>query len=118
MTANLLQNRRWSLAWVLGLALLLCTASVARGQGTEPAPKLNLLKDFNFLGGAGGDNSQKVTFAGSFMCERESRRGTLTLSATIEPGWHVYSLTQKKGGPEASDIKVASAAFSPTCRRT
>ena len=31
---------------------------------------------------------------------------TVTLSASIAPGWHIYSLTQKPGGPIAMSVTV------------
>jgi suppressor for copper-sensitivity B len=34
----------------------------------------------------------------------------LAITATIEPGWHFYSLTQRPGGPLATRIEIASDA--------
>jgi thiol:disulfide interchange protein DsbD len=35
---------------------------------------------------------------------------SLTLRATVEPGWHLYALDQPKGGPIATTIKVSEGA--------
>src|SRR6266850_1397771 len=33
---------------------------------------------------------------------------TVVLSATIDEGWHIYSVTQSAGGPVATEIKVGT----------
>jgi thiol:disulfide interchange protein len=36
----------------------------------------------------------------------QGRQAHLVVTATIEPGWHIFSLTQQPGGPIASQIKL------------
>jgi len=33
---------------------------------------------------------------------------TLAVTASLEPGWHLYSITQKPGGPLATTIRLAA----------
>lgn len=90
----------------------LCLASTGMGQnlGSAPPSADSPLKlDFNLFGGAPDSGGNHIQFSGSFTVEKESRRGTLTLSADIDPGWHVYSLTQVPGGPQKSQIKVTES---------
>ncbi|MFM8707023.1 MAG: hypothetical protein ACKOHK_02750, partial [Planctomycetia bacterium] len=39
---------------------------------------------------------------------RQSCRLTVPLTAAVEEGWHLYSLDQKPGGPQATRIAVAA----------
>lgn len=108
--------------WILGIALVLCGtgsfAAFASAQttppSTEPAPsvkpKLNIAKELGLFGPSGvGGQEKQVTLAGSFTIERGSHRGVLSLSATMAPGWHVYSVTQKKGATQPSKITPAES---------
>lgn len=70
--------------------------------------KLNVAEALGLSGKSTGQ-AEHVSFSGSFQCQENSRKGTLSLTAQIEPGWHVYSVTQQKGGPMASKIKVAES---------
>jgi suppressor for copper-sensitivity B len=98
-------------SFALSLALLGATSGAAQvvrpGTENNPArPNLN----FNFLGGPAAPAGQPVIVAGSFTVEKGGRRGILSVSAVMEPSWHVYSLTQPIGGPQRSTIKVADSA--------
>ncbi len=103
-----------SFAW-LGSALMLVGLLVLpplpalRGQETpsEP-PALELPPGLDGLLGGGIDDGQHVTFRGKFQLQEGTRRGVVTLTAEMDPTWHVYSLTQVAGGPTKSTIKVAS----------
>jgi suppressor for copper-sensitivity B len=43
---------------------------------------------------------------GRFFVNKDSRRGRLVIEAEISPEWHLYSITQPKGGPMVSKIKI------------
>lgn len=49
-----------------------------------------------------------VAFSASYQLENGSRKGRLTVNATIAEGWHLYSTTQAEGGPKPSVITVTS----------
>lgn len=84
----------------------------ARGTDVIARPKLNIAEALGQTGGSSGSGASEehVGFSAGFTVQENSRRGTLRLTARIEPGWHVYSVTQQKGGPMASKIKVAESA--------
>ena len=65
------------------------------------------LDDFGLGGGLdfGGSKKKNVFVEVSFEPSKEKGRGTLVLKATIEKGWHIYSTSQKPGGPIATKIK-------------
>ncbi|QEG22819.1 protein-disulfide reductase DsbD family protein [Mariniblastus fucicola] len=53
--------------------------------------------------GADGDPFTLTAKFGSF---KDSNKGILTVTATIEKPWHIYSLTQPEGGPTRSEIII------------
>src|SRR5687768_3668728 len=93
------------------------TGGAARGQDGEPPsgskaenPPLLIpgLKDdagaprkptiAEALGFSAEDQETGVVEAtAQFTLEENSRKGVLSLTGTITPGWHIYSLTQQKG---------------------
>ena len=115
---------RLAAAACLAFAALVCFSGPAGAQdaplgennrkNAEPAPRLNL-KDLGIGGfgglapGAGGEE-EPVTFSASFELPKGSRRGTISLTAVTDPGWHVYSLTQKPGATMPSKITVPDSS--------
>ncbi len=103
---------RRALLQLLFVAPLLAIAGLPlRGQESDqlpPAgdkPLLNLSQEFG-LGLGQGDGS--VTLTAGYKIVRGTREGTIWVKAAdITPGWHIYSITQKEGGPQKSEIKVA-----------
>src|SRR6187549_1979563 len=99
------------LALALSLALALAPPVLAQAPpGIEPdagPKKLNLFS--NLLGGPGGGSGEHVQLSASFTVNKATRRGILTVSAIIDPEWHIYSLTQPSGGPGKSELKVAKS---------
>jgi thiol:disulfide interchange protein len=99
------------------IAVFLSAAAAAglysiQAQDSPPPVKLNLKElGISGLGGnAGFGASQPAKFSASFKLTEGKRKGTLLVSAVIEPGWHVYSITQPAGGPMATKIKVTESA--------
>src|SRR5438128_38267 len=85
------------LAWLVLAAVVQARAQVAGPAGEAakpPSPKLNLIKELNqdFFGNTLEAEGKQVTLSGSFTVTTGQRRGILTLSAQIAPGWHVFSL--------------------------
>ena len=86
-----------------GLVVLLAVA-LAPAQDTKP-PILNQLEG---LGGpfAGGAAAGKVTATATLQGSADPRRATLFITAEIAEGFHIYSITQKPGGPITSKIML------------
>ncbi len=105
-----------ALAWgakpvSIALALLTALSTFAQAPpGLESAkepPKLNLFS--KITGGAPGGDGDKVKFSAAFTVNKATRRGTLMVTAKIEPSWHIYSLTQPAGGPQKSELKATKS---------
>ncbi len=66
-------------------------------------------QDFNrpgqFGGGGGFGGSEPVECEAYFRLKPDSRFGKIYVEATIGPGYHLYSVTQPKGGPKRSIMK-------------
>ena len=91
---------------ILPVLLAGVLSATAAGQETPAEPRLKL--NLQELGIAGlGGTAEPVTLSASFTVERGGRRGMLAVTAVIEPGWHVYSVTQKPGGPQRTTIDVS-----------
>jgi thiol:disulfide interchange protein len=90
----------------LGLLLL---SAVAWGQQFQ-LPSAGQLQGLQPSAGAEGEAI--VTTKAVFTAPAEGQPGRLYVTADIKKGWHVYSLTQPKGGPVPTKIKLpTSAAF-------
>ena len=76
-------------------------ASVGWAQGSSGG---------DLFGGSGGDNVTAITVSAQFAAPAGDRPGQLSITATMKPGWHIYSLTQKPGGPIPSAIKLTPPA--------
>ena len=91
----------------LSLFALLVAPPLAAAQDDGPPAgnqKFGILQGLGGgLGGLGGPAADdNVKLRGSFTVQEGGRRGVLSLEATIARGWHVYSISQKPGGPGAS----------------
>src|SRR5262245_24675324 len=92
------------------IATFFAAAALAQEVTTEPPvvggpPKVDFLKELGLPGLGGNQQGDKVTFFGSFTIQKGSRRGELTVAATIAPEWHIYSITQPKGGTQATRLE-------------
>ncbi len=64
---------------------------------------------FGLSGGSGGMfGTPKVRVKASFTPATPDRPALLFVQAEIEPGWHIYSVTQSGDGPRPTLIRVAS----------
>ncbi len=52
-----------------------------------------------------------VQLSGDFQLKPDSRLGILNVRASIANRWHLYSVTQKKGGPIRSKIQVTESVM-------
>lgn len=51
-------------------------------------------------------DEELVTVSASFTADKQSRTGQLSITADIAENWHIYSITQAKGGPVRTQIKL------------
>ena len=56
---------------------------------------------------APADAKSVVSIEGQFTAPSAGQPGRLLITATIKPGWHIYSITQPPGGPVATKITVS-----------
>lgn len=109
-------NRSLTLAALLTVLCLFTSAAIAQGpprpdDGAPPrpeSPQLNLLEQ---LPGVFGEEDQgpKLFFNARFEVESGTSAGRLLVTAEPAPGWHVYSITQKPGGPLRSKLSIANS---------
>jgi len=99
------------------LILLAVFVTPVCGQDEPPSamppdagPGFGLLDQLGLPGGMGDfGGTQHILVTGQFQIERGSRAGRLAITATLDPHWHVYSITQKDGGPQRSELKVGES---------
>jgi thiol:disulfide interchange protein len=96
-------TRAWYRLLAVGIVLGILASSPAPAQ-PPPAP---LGPSTGSLFGTDPNEGQSVaTLQAQFTAPADGKPGYLFVTATIEPGWHVYSLTQPPGGPLAAKIEV------------
>ncbi len=89
-----------SLAWLLATSLMLLAATVARGQEFD-------LDGFDLGGFSGGPSTGKpVQIEAQFTPATDDRPAVLMVSAFIDKGYHIYSLTQEMPGPKPTTIRL------------
>jgi thiol:disulfide interchange protein len=83
---------------------VLAVALPAAGQLEPGAPPSSAGSPF----GADAAGPKKVAVQAQFTAPVATTPGRLFITATIEPGWHIYSITQRPGGPIATKIEVTA----------
>ena len=98
-----------TLALVAGFAI---TPSIGLPQqsGLDGLPQFGLPSQFG-LPPTGGANQLPCQFSASFEVEKGTQRGTMRVTATPDDGYHIFSITQPKGGPLRTVIKAKGNAF-------
>ncbi|MEZ6094527.1 MAG: protein-disulfide reductase DsbD family protein [Pirellulaceae bacterium] len=94
-------NKHFPSRWVgfltLLVSLLLTNFSVAQVDLSSPLG----------VGFGANDNADDFQATADFkMDSSASRKGKLSIHATLSEGWHIYSITQPPGGPLPTKIKV------------
>ena len=91
-------------------ALMLLIGCLVSSAQTNASAQDNLFLK-NAIGdtGVGVPQGDTVEFSGEFKLKKDSLKGVLQLTATVDPLWHVFSITQKNGGPTPSTIVVAES---------
>lgn len=90
---------RNSFLWIATFFALILSTSATAQDWKPPGSQ---------FGGGFGDQDQQVTLSAYFKVKPGTRLGKIYVKAEILPDWHLYSTTQKKGGPKRSVIKVAT----------
>ncbi len=98
-------RHRMFVVFAVSLCLLPLFAMPTLGQDSQPKLKLNLPADLGFGGGA-GEGGEEATFSAGFQVDKASGKGSVYVTAEINPGWHIYSLTQPPGGGQPSKLAV------------
>ncbi len=106
------------LRWIVLVALigLFHSTAVLHGQDDFGA---DLFPNFS-LGGLGEENDDEPVAWSSRYFADPTGRGRLEVQATLASSWHIYSTTQKSGGPTRTKIAItapadvkATGAFTP-----
>ena len=94
---------RWSSRFGLLIAALFLVASSSAHAQTGLSDDL-----FNSFGGAQQPASEgpEVVVSAKIVAASSGKPARLQVTAEIIPNWHVYSLTQKPGGPLKSEIDL------------
>ena len=87
------------------VSLWFVLAGVASGQEQTEDP-LDFLNNLTGLPTGDEDLTPKVELTGKIQLDETGRNGRIFVVAKIKSGWHIYSLTQKPGGPQKTSIKV------------
>lgn len=104
---------RRAFALLVCCALAIATLPLAAQDDGPPPPsgqKFGILQGLGGGLGGVGDN-EHVKLRGWFTVQEGAKpgagqRGVVSLQAKVDRGWHVYSISQKPGGPGASKIKL------------
>ncbi len=94
-------KQRWLCALAAAIVLgLIPSAGLAWGQPEE---------SLRLGGPAGlgqGTPDPKLVVTGQIVLTHDGQRAQLRVTATIEPGWYIYSVTQPPGGPVRTRIRL------------
>lgn len=75
-------------------------------QESSNLPQLNIVDQLGIPGLSGGIGGDKATFSAKFELVEGTSSGRVSVTAELEPNWHLYSVTQQPGGPQRSVIKL------------
>ena len=96
---------RWLAVYALFAWVTVVTTAPARAQFRAPDEgdqKFGVLSAFDDDHG-----SDPVELSAQFTTAEGKRPAVVMIMATIEDGWHVYSITQAPGGPQKTRIELA-----------
>ena len=91
--------------WVLPFAFIIALAGFGSSflASTTNGQDLFLKEQF---GESGEEVQDPVALSAKFKVKTGTRQGILEVTAEIHPDWHVFSISQKSGGPMPSKITV------------
>ncbi len=99
----------WRCFGLIVCAAVLSHPSLGYGQ-SKLFPDLNS----DLLGGPGAEEENPVSVTALFTSAKDGRTGELYITAEMAKGWHIYSITQKRGGPIRTKIKLEDGPFKLT----
>ncbi len=98
-----MRSKSWRGAAILSL---MAVTSLALGAAPADNPFAELEKgSLGTLPGF-GKAAEPVTVEAHFQPGGDGKTGELTITAMIEKGYHIYSVTQPQGGPLATSIRL------------
>jgi suppressor for copper-sensitivity B len=94
---------------------------LAAAAAAQPPPGPPSDSGGSLFGSAPSSAKSVVSLRAQFTAPSDGKPGYLFITATIEPGWHIYSITQAAGGPIATKIEASpppgvsiAGAFQPS----
>jgi thiol:disulfide interchange protein len=95
--------RSGGLRWTIAAAL----ACLALAEFAPLFGQKSFLDDLNVnLTSTAGTDDEAVSISASFAVEPGGHEGALSITATMAPGYHIYSIHQPDGGPIRTKIKL------------
>src|SRR5688500_9775652 len=93
----------------LPLAAMVLPAAIAWGQEFRlPSPEQ--FRGLQAATGSADAEKSTVSVKAGFTAPAEGQPARLYVTAEIKKGWHIYSITQPKGGPIGTRIKLPESA--------
>jgi len=87
---------------------VLLAVLVLGGHVLADDPAASLSASFDPLADLAGELGEPVTIRASIEPGQAGQPDMLAVTAVLEEGWHLYSITQKPGGPLATTIRLAA----------
>ncbi len=94
----------------LWLAVALCALTGAAAAAAEPNDFFGLPESRPTMAGGLGLSQPVASASAEFTHDPATRGGHLFVTLKLQPGWHVYSLTQPEGGPLPTQIQLNKSA--------
>ncbi len=98
---NLARGMRWQWMACCLTGFLLASPGLVLAQGKTSG-------GFGGFGFPDAGSGPQASFRATYELEKDSKRGQLHVTADIQDGWHMYSVTQQPGGPQESRLGAVS----------
>lgn len=92
-------------ALLIGLVLPHSSSGQPEGEGAGFRP-IAPLRGFMGQVGPGSLGGREISISAQFFADSAGRRGVLEVTAQLATNWHIYSITQPRGGPIRTEIVV------------
>ena len=100
-------KKQFPLILAIGLAWTLSAISILAQPPVPPAETLGgRVIDFGSPLGFGQEVGSEISVNAQFTVSADGEPAGLFVTATLKPGWHIYSITQPPGGPVRTTIAV------------
>ena len=99
-------NMRWAVGWYALVFSALIGLVVGAAGAADPNDFFALPESRPAVPGMFGGAQPVGSASAEFTHDAATRRGHLFVTLKLEPGWHVYSLTQPAGGPLPTQIEL------------